>query len=386
LQTKITMDFTTIIKQMINGQKPIRQKKISVASPKNSLPENETALENNTLRLAKIVGWEYRIAEDFLHYTPGIMDWLFVNQPGQASLDELSKSTQAVQQESLRKKISQAISSGIGFEAEIKKQTTQGKEKWVRVYCQTERSDGQIVKLIGAAQDITLEKKRELRALQQQLIMPYQLLQRSQWEHENELGRIAVEVHENISQVLIVARNYLQIDLIELTPANGKHKRGIKIVEKVIHQLKELYERIDIPPLLLLGLEGALTELIERYNRQTPTQLVLTAYDETIEQTDELTKLTLIRLVKELLNNIRIHAQAVEAWVSLEKNENGILLMVKDDGIGFYPDKKQWRAGLRRVEITSSMLGGKLQVNSSPGKGCDIIINLPFSSSRRFIN
>jgi signal transduction histidine kinase len=380
------MDFTTIIKQMINGQKPIRQKKISVASPKNSLPENETALENNTLRLAKIVGWEYRIAEDFLHYTPGIMDWLFVNQPGQASLDELSKSTQAVQQESLRKKISQAISSGIGFEAEIKKQTTQGKEKWVRVYCQTERSDGQIVKLIGAVQDITLEKKRELRALQQQLIMPYQLLQRSQWEHENELGRIAVEVHENISQVLIVARNYLQIDLIELTPANGKHKRGIKIVEKVIHQLKELYERIDIPPLLLLGLEGALTELIERYNRQTPTQLVLTAYDETIEQTDELTKLTLIRLVKELLNNIRIHAQAVEAWVSLEKNENGILLMVKDDGIGFYPDKKQWRAGLRRVEITSSMLGGKLQVNSSPGKGCDIIINLPFSSSRRFIN
>ncbi len=380
------MDFTTIIKQMINGQKPIRQKKISVASPKNSLPENETALENNTLRLAKIVGWEYRIAEDFLHYTPGIMDWLFVNQPGQASLDELSKSTQAVQQESLRKKISQAISSGIGFEAEIKKQTTQGKEKWVRVYCQTERSDGQIVKLIGAVQDITLEKKRELRALQQQLIMPYQLLQRSQWEHENELGRIAVEVHENISQVLIVARNYLQIDLIELTPANGKHKRGIKIVEKVIHQLKELYERIDIPPLLLLGLEGALTELIERYNRQTPTQLALTAYDETIEQTDELTKLTLIRLVKELLNNIRIHAQAVEAWVSLEKNENGILLMVKDDGIGFYPDKKQWRAGLRRVEITSSMLGGKLQVNSSPGKGCDIIINLPFSSSRRFIN
>lgn len=357
-----------------------------MASSKKSLLENETTLKNNTLRLAKIVGWEYRIAEDCLYYTPGIMDWLFENQPGQASLEELSKSTQALHQESLRRKINQAITSGIGFEAEIKKQTTQGKEKWVRVSCQTERSNGQIVKLIGAVQDITLEKKRELRALQQQLIIPYQLLQRSQWEHENELGRIAVEVHENISQVLIVARNYLQIDLIELTPADGKHERGIKIVEKAIHQLKELYERIDIPPLLLLGLEGALTELIERYNKQTPTQLMLTSYDETIEQTDELTKLTLIRLVKELLNNIRIHAQAVEAWVSLEKTEKGILLMVKDDGVGFYPDKKQWRSGLRRVEITSSMLGGELQINSSPGKGCDVIITLPFSSTRRFIN
>lgn len=381
------MEFTRIIKQMISGQKSISQNNLSRASPKEQLLlENEAALINLTLRLARLVGWEYIIAEDCLNYTPGIMDWLFINQPGQASLDELSRSTQAWQQETLKRKINHAITSGTGFEAEIKKQAAQGKERWVRVSCQTVRSNGQITKLVGTVQDITLQKNREFSTLQQQLVVPHQLLQRSLWEHENELGRIAVEVHENIAQVLIVARNYLQLDLIELTLPEGKHERGIKIVEKAIHQLKELYERIDIPPLPLLGLEGALTELIERYNRQTPTQLVLTAYDETIEQTDELTKLTLIRLAKELLNNIRIHAQAAEAWISLEKTEKGILLHVKDDGIGFYPDKAQWRGGLRRAEITSNMLGGEIRVNASPGKGCDVMVILPLSSGKRYIN
>ena len=381
------MEFSKFIKQMINGQKSNSNEKLSrTTRPNKPLLNNEAALNNHTLRLAKILGWEYLIAEDCLYYTPGIMDWLFVNEPGQASLDELSRSTQKLQQETLRTKINKAITNGIGFEAEIKKQTAQGEERWIRVSCYPERSNGHVIKLFGTAQDITLQKKKELRRVQQQLVVPHQLLQRSQWEHENELGRIAVEVHENISQVLIVARNYLQIDLIETSTEEPKLERGIKIVEKAIHQLKELYEKIDIPPLLLLGLEGALVELIERTNRQTSAQLVLTAYDETIEQTDELTKLTLIRLTKELLTNVRIHAQASEAWVSLEKTEKGILLMVKDDGIGFYSDKAQWRSGLRRAEITCNMLGGEIQVNSSPGKGCDVIVTLPFSAGRKYIN
>jgi signal transduction histidine kinase len=381
------MEFTRIIKQMINGQKSIAQEKVS-KSPlnKKAVLHSEASLNSNTLRLAKIVGWEYDIEEDCLHYTPGIMDWLFASQPGRASLDELSRSTPPPQQESLRRKIDRAISGGTGFEAEIKKYTAEGKEKWVRVSCQTERTNGRISKLLGTVQDITLQKRKELRTLQQHLIIPYKLLQRSQWEHENELGRIAVEVHENISQVLIVARNYLQIDLFETLSHKVKPERGIRIVEKAIHQLKELYERIDIPPLLLLGLEGALAQLIDRYSRQTPAQLTLAVYDEALEQADELTKLCLLRLVKELLNNIRVHAQASEAWVSLEKTEEGIRLMVKDDGVGFYPDKEQWRTGLRRVEITSNLLGGNMQVYSSPGKGCDVMVTLPFSAEKKFIN
>ncbi len=375
------MELARIIKQMMNGIGSNEPNKISRASPE----EKETfamgpSLKIATLRLAKLVAWEYHVAENSLRYTPDILDWLFVSNRGQDSWEEFCKGANPTHKENMRKKIALAISTGASFETEFKKQTPQGKEKWVLVRCMTEQKNGQVCKLLGTAQDITLEKKKEMHRVKQQLLLPYQLLQRAFWEHENELGRIAVAVHEDISQVLIVARNYLQTDCREQAPIESKQERGIKIVEKAIVQLRELYEQIDIPPLLLLGLEGALTELIDRYNRQTPTQLVMTAFDTAIEECEELIKITLIRLVKELLNNVRIHSRAIEAWVSLELINKDILLTVKDDGIGFYPDKEQWRTGLRRIEIMSSMLGGTVEVIASPGKGCDVLITLPYAT------
>lgn len=374
------MEFVSMLKQMMTGDKFTSNRKTSKPPRQNKATQvQEVEFNNSTLRMAKLMGWEYLIKDNFLRFTPGVIDWLFKEPVGQISIDELSLSIHPLQRETFNKKVAHAISNGVGFEIEIKKYTADGKEKWLRIVCQTERKNGHTTKLSGIMQDITLQKKKEKRRIQQHLDVPYQLLQRSLWEHENELGRIAVEIHENISQVLIVARNYLQIDLIEFTPLGGKKERGIKIIEKAIRQLKELYERIEVPPLRLMGLEGSLTELIERYNKQTSTQLVLTAFDALIEEADDLIKLTLIRLTKELIKNVRVHSQASEAWVSLDMNENEIQLTVKDDGIGFYPYKTQWGTGLRRAEIMITSLGGLLELNSSPGKGCDALVTLPFS-------
>ena len=212
-----------------------------------------------------------------------------------------------------------------------------------------------------------------------------QLLQRAIWQQENELGRIAVNLHENISQVLIVARNYLKTDRTELMKENSKYERGIKIIEQAIEQIKELYAKIEVPPLQLLGLQGSLSELIEKYNQLTPTQFELSDYNEQIEEANEMVKLSLVRIAKELINNIGVHAQASDACISLELIDRGILLSVKDDGIGFYPDKKQWRGGLNKVEILTSQLRGHLQVHSTPGKGCEVLVALPWPRNDRFL-
>ncbi len=380
------MNIVRIIRQFLSDSTFLVSKRTSL-----SLPERRTAtlqdstLTLSTLQLARLGGWEYHIKENRLHYTPKHIDWLNTSPTGLAQLEELYSHSSMEDQESIKRKINLAIKKGVGFESEIKKQNGAGKEMWVKIVCQTEREGGQVIKLRGFIQDITSQKKKEIRRYKQSLLAHYQLVQRALWEHENELGRIAVDLHENISQVLIVARNYLQTDLVELNNEESKHERGIRIVEKAIFQIKGLYEKIETPSLSLLGLEGALTELIERYNQQIPTQLLLTEYNELIEEADELIKLTLIRLVKELICNIRIHSQATEGWISLELTDKGILLMVKDDGIGFYPDKQQWRSGLRRTEIMTTVLGGQLELHSSPGKGCDVVIELPWTSKTKFI-
>ena len=381
------MKFAERIKEFLAASHYSKSKKIGLGplQKKESVGADQDLI-HSTLQMARLCGWEYHIENSRLHYIPQKIEWLNINtNDGSAQLDDLFRNSAAEEQESLKRKFKLAITKGVGFESEIRKQTDAGKEIWLRILCQVEEQGGQIIKLKGIVQDITSQKKKEIKRSKKSLLAHYQLVQRALWEHENELGRIAVDLHENISQVLIVARNYLQTDLVELPTEQSKHERGIRIVEKAIFQIKGLYEKIEIPPLSLLGLEGSLTELIDRYNQQLPTELILTEYDQLIEEADELIKLTLIRLVKELISNIRIHSKAAEGWISIELTDKGILLMVKDDGVGFYPDKKQWRTGLRRSEIMTSALGGQLALHSSPGKGCNVTIELPWARQTKFI-
>lgn len=385
------MNISKTIKQIIKGGRfrenvitPTPWKKIATPSLRNDETAAYHHLAAATLQLSKLCGWEYQIEKNLLHCTCDYIDWLPEIKAGKEGLYELLSSIHPEEQEALQRKIKMALTKATGFDASVRKLNPEGKEIWVRIICHTRHNDGKPVSLQGTIQEITTQKRKELRRLKQSLMAQYQLLYRTQWEHENELGRIAVDLHENISQVLIVARNYLQTDLIELRTADSYQDKGIKIVEKAIHEIKGLYEKIETPPIHLLGLEGALIELLERFNQQSPTQLSLIVFDGSIERADELIKLTLIRLAKELLSNILHHAKAAEGWISLELVEKGIILTVKDDGIGFYPDKQQWRTGLCKAEIMTAVLGGRLQLNSSPGKGCDVVVEIPWSLRKLF--
>jgi signal transduction histidine kinase len=380
------MNFYQFAKQIVKGgnNEPEEHPCTSKSAMGTSIQLREYQQAHLTLRLSGIYGWEYDVTTDQLSTIPEQISHNNENATGFLLLEELYTSPFRQEQDSIRKKMKLALLRGVSFEHEIKKINAEGKESWLRFVCQAEQSAGKTIKLSGYFQDITAMKTNEMRRLNNKLRASQQLLQRAIWQQENELGRIAVDLHENISQVLIVARNYLQNERTEFVIENNKFERGINIIEQAIEQIKELYEKIEVPPLHLLGLQGAIAELIEKYNRITPTQFLLSDYNQEIEDADDILKLTLVRITKELINNICVHAQAAEAWVSLELIDRGIVLSVKDDGIGFYPDKKQWRGGLSRAEILAAQLKGRIQLQASPGKGCEVFIALPWSRKDRF--
>jgi signal transduction histidine kinase len=380
------MKFYQFAKQIIKGSNNETEENpcISKSELVTSIQLRECQQANLTLRLSGICGWEYDVTTDQLSTIPAQISHNNENATGFLLLEELYTSPFRQEQDSIRKKMKLALLRGVPFAQEIKKLNAEGKESWIRFVCQVEQRAGKTTKLSGYFQDITEMKTNEMRRLNNKLRVSQQLLNRALWQQENELGRIAVDLHENIAQALIVARNYLKTDRSIIPNENNKHDRGINIIEQAITQIKELYEKIEVPPLHLLGLQGALSEIIEKYNQITPTRFILSEYNEEIEDADDLVKQTLIRITKELINNICVHAQAAEAWVSLELIDRGIVLSVKDDGIGFYPDKKQWRGGLNRAEILAAQLKGRIQLQATPGKGCEILIALPWSRKDRF--
>jgi signal transduction histidine kinase len=75
---------------------------------------------------------------------------------------------------------------------------------------------------------------------------------------------------------------------------------------------------------------------------------------------------------KEAINNIAKHARAHSVWIGLVAEGKNIRLSILDDGIGFDPLKIDSGNGLLNMRKRASLLGGHLEVKTSPGNGTRI--------------
>jgi protein-histidine pros-kinase len=90
-------------------------------------------------------------------------------------------------------------------------------------------------------------------------------------------------------------------------------------------------------------------------------------------------QLALFRVTQEALNNVVRHASAHAASVSLRKIDNGLMLAVRDDGIGFDPAHSSERKhlGLASMRERMQLVGGSLDIDSVPGQGTTILAWVP---------
>ena len=105
--------------------------------------------------------------------------------------------------------------------------------------------------------------------------------------------------------------------------------------------------------------------------------------DGTEEPLDNESKAFFFRAVRELLINVVKHARANRVSVSMEYADAALKIVVRDDGIGFdYPSLSQigdteGGYGLFSIQERMSDLGGALEIESEPGKGCKSILIMP---------
>jgi signal transduction histidine kinase len=88
---------------------------------------------------------------------------------------------------------------------------------------------------------------------------------------------------------------------------------------------------------------------------------------------------TLLRLVQEIVTNAVRHAQARNLWISVSQSANGIHIEGRDDGRG----AKGWSDGhgLRGMRERLSLIGGSLDVRSTPGTGFFVQAHIPQTGS-----
>jgi signal transduction histidine kinase len=94
---------------------------------------------------------------------------------------------------------------------------------------------------------------------------------------------------------------------------------------------------------------------------------------------DTTTEVTIFRIIQELVTNIIKHSQAAEANISLTQHKMILSIIVEDKGVGFNPQLNDTKKGmgLSSIEKRIEHLNGSLEIDSTPGKGTTVIIELP---------
>jgi signal transduction histidine kinase len=82
--------------------------------------------------------------------------------------------------------------------------------------------------------------------------------------------------------------------------------------------------------------------------------------------------------LQEQLNNILKHAEATRVLILLKQSDDGLLLLIRDDGKGFDPAARAPGIGLENIRRRAAALNGDLKIVSEPGKGCELRLQVPY--------
>lgn len=248
-----------------------------------------------------------------------------------------------------------------------------------------------VVERTAALTDINIELQREVEAHEEakQRILTYQDLQRSLTSElalaeERERRRIAVDLHDRVSQALALCR--MKLGLLEkhdLKPeANHILAEALKLCQTALADTRSLTFEISPPELYELGLEAALDELLVMTGKDhgLATQLV---DDEEPKPLTLDVQVTLYRAVRELIFNAVKHARADCIKVAVRREEHTIRVDVSDDGVGFDPARvyaygiRDKSFGLLSIRERIGLLGGSMEIDSRVGGGTTVCLRAP---------
>lgn len=202
---------------------------------------------------------------------------------------------------------------------------------------------------------------------------------------EEERRSIARELHDEVGQVLTAIKVELAVAQRSVEAAGGSAdvlKDARSITEGALHTVRDL-SRLLHPALLDdLGLPSAIDWYLKGFGKRHGIQVDL-LHDRMDDRLGPETEAAAYRIVQEALTNVAKHAQATACRVYLQRLPNTVLLTVEDNGQGFDPSEADHAAnrglGLIGIRERVGQLQGTVRLETSPGKGTRLTVELPAS-------
>jgi signal transduction histidine kinase len=205
------------------------------------------------------------------------------------------------------------------------------------------------------------------------------LTQQERVEHE-ERTRISRELHDGIGQALHAVTLRLKLLLGGLGQDRSDERRMIgeliRDVQVASAELRNLVVSLRPQPLSGMQIDEAIRWLCRDLEKDDGVSLLLQTAGDFSDVSDRCS-LTLFRVCQEGMTNILKHADAKRVQVSLQRQGNTIALIISDDGVGDALAGKHGGSGLDIMRERAELAGGRLQIDSLPGQGTKIFLELP---------
>lgn len=236
--------------------------------------------------------------------------------------------------------------------------------------------NGEPVGVQGTVRDIT-ERKRA-----QEILHTYshRLLEAQEAERQN----IAQELDDEIREVLAGLRDRLSIIQSE-TDADRIQSQVVEAIKKVdeaLVQVRDLSLDLHTSQLDELGLVAALRWYVTRYTMRSGIAAEVIE-DSVMGSLPHDVETACFRITQEALANTARHSRATKATVHLGRRKGQLHLAVHDNGIGFNSRQllegttSAGAAGLRGMQERALAIRAQIEINSKPGSGTDIILDVP---------
>lgn len=233
---------------------------------------------------------------------------------------------------------------------------------------------------VSALWDITRRRDadKNLRAYESQLRSVASRLALAEEEVRREF---AIALHDTVAQQLSVARLKLGV-LLQDTNEDKSFEalRDIcELIDKSIRQTRTLIFDLSPPVLYELGFVAAAEWLGEKLSKKHNIECKVEHSKDEILLDQDL-RVTMYQLLRELLINVIKHSKAKSAVINISETGDSLVVTVTDDGCGFERSVVGDGFGLFNVRERLKPLGGKMTIDSEPGKGSCVGIGVPLRS------
>lgn len=279
----------------------------------------------------------------------------------------------------VRKNIRHSLENNIThWEVEYRFQVADGSYRHLLDRANSIFEDNKLVRVIGAMQDITERKKLESQLLYEQVQKQKSINKAIIQAQEKERNRISGELHDNVNQLLMSARLHICVAKTRAGTETTLLDKANEYLLMAVEEIRSLSKTLNATASTNAGLIKSIHEIGAGMLLSKKIQLHTYISEDVVALMSADQQMMVYRIIQEQSNNILKYAKTREAVISLKVVQENFELIISDNGQGF--DKNTQKAnGIGFINIFNRVdaYNGKVEIISSPGNGCTVLINFP---------